>query len=156
MQLKDTKSENAARLHLYLLISKPKSDNLQKSASQIFNRYPATIRAIHRGKLRTESRIYGPWCSIAECGELRELIVMTPFESSADYRRRFKVSPRNRRPEMSLRDICSRAETELSDMGIESTSAHRRVTNNKNTLEEMMSSSARNTGTRLLSFRRTS
>jgi len=147
MQLKDTKSEERARdfISTYV-ISKPMSDNLSKV---VFPNLQFDTPADNKGLFIVgnygtgKSHLMGVVASIAESGELRELIGDDAVREAAQtIGGRFKVIRSEiGATEMSLRDIVfSELKTELSDMGIEfDFPPIDRVTNNKDTLDEMMS-----------------
>ena len=147
MQLKDTKSEERARdfVSTYV-ISKPMSDNLSKV---VFTNLQFDTPADNKGLFIVgnygtgKSHLMGVVASIAESGELRELIGDDAVREAAQaIGGRFKVIRSEiGATEMPLRDIVfSELKVELSDMGIEfDFPPIDRVTNNKDTLNEMMS-----------------
>ena len=147
MQLKDTKKKERARdfVSTYV-ISKPMSDNLSKV---VFTNLRFDSPGDNKGLFIVgnygtgKSHLMGVLASIAENAELTETLTDESVkESATQIAGKFKVIRSEiGATEMPLRDIVlSELKTELSEIGIEfDFPSIDKVTNNKETLNEMMS-----------------
>ncbi|KUK87562.1 MAG: putative ATPase, VrlK family, partial [Mesotoga infera] len=147
MQLKDTKKEERARdfVSTYV-ISKPMSDNLSKV---VFSNLRVDTPGDNKGLFIVgnygtgKSHLMGVLASIAENANLTEMLTDESVrESATQIAGKFKVIRSEiGATEMPLRDIVlSELKMELSEMGIEfDFPSIDKVTNNKDTLNEMMS-----------------
>ncbi|NLT45011.1 MAG: hypothetical protein GXX80_05855, partial [Thermotogaceae bacterium] len=147
MQLKDTKKKERARdfVSTYV-ISKPMSDNLSKV---VFTNLRFDTPGDNKGLFIVgnygtgKSHLMGVLASIAENAELTETLTDESVkESATQIAGKFKVIRSEiGATEMPLRDIVlSELKTELSEIGIEfDFPSIDKVTNNKETLNEMMS-----------------